>query len=463
MTERLHDWVLILDDDPWAAEIARTMLEQNGIPVHTTDRLEAALEAIKRMGPPPVMLLDAVMPGQDGFEVCRRLRKEGALRHTRVVFVTSLTDEASRLAALEAGADDFLSKPLSESILISRVRSLIELSRLRDRDQARLQYETVLDTIGEGVVSLDDADFLVEANQAARTLLGLPADTSDPVHLPTFLAEQWSVERGRISRSSRARLVRNGRQVGATAALEWISRELPGTTEAFASWTAVIRDATDTFESDQAMGRLVRTLSHKLRTPLTGISTALELVDESDSLDDDTRMLLDIAQESAERLRTTLVRILEYTQATSEVTPRYEILDRDGLRSQLELDESVRINVDLTRPVVTDVVQAKSNVEELLQNARAAGASDYELTVGAHPDGAVTFSLTDDGVGLPVGTAERIFEPLYQVDRSGEAHGTGMGLAIVAARVEGAGGSVGAHSSTDGRTSVWFTLPYRFE
>ena len=461
MTDRLHDWVLILDDDPWAAEIARTLLDQNGIPVHATDRFEAALEAIKRMGPPAVMLLDAVMPGQSGFEVCRRLRAEGALRHTRVVFVTSLTDEASRLAALEAGADDFLSKPLSESILITRVRSLIELSRLRDRDQARLQYETVLDTIGEGVVSLDDADFLVEANQAARTLLGLPADASDPLHLPTFLADQWSVERGRVSRSSRARLVRNGPHVGATAALEWTSQELPGTTDAFASWTAVVRDATDTFESDQAMGRLVRTLSHKLRTPLTGISTALDLAVESDSLGADTQMLLGIAQESAERLRTTLIRILEYTQATSEATRRYEILDRDGLRSKLALDECVRINVDLTRPVATDMVLAKSNIDELVANARAAGARNCELTVGAHPDGTVTFSLTDDGLGLPVGAAERIFEPLYQVDRSGEAHGTGMGLAIVAARVEGVGGSVGAHSSADGRTRVWFTLPYR--
>lgn len=461
MTDRLHDWVLVLDDDPWAAEIASTLLEQHDIPVHATDRFEAALEAINRMGPPAVMLLDALMPGEDGFQVCRRLRREGALRHTRVVFVTSLDDEASRLAALEAGADDFLSKPLSESILVTRVRSLIELSRLRDRDQARAQYETVMDAISEGVISLDDSDYLVEANQAARTLLGLPPNDSDPVHLPTFLAEQWSVERGRISRASRARLVRNGPEAGATAALEWTSHELPGATESFGAWTAVIRDATDTFESDQAMGRLVRTLSHKLRTPLTGISTALDLAEESDSLDDDTRMLLDIAHESAERLRTTLVRILDYTQATSETMRRYEILERNDLRSKLELDECVRVNVDLTRPVATDLVLAKANIVELVENARAAGARNCELTVGAHPDGTVTFSLTDDGVGLPVGTAERIFEPFYQVDRSGEGHGTGMGLALVAARVEGVGGSVGAHSSADGTTKVWFSLPYR--
>jgi len=67
--------------------------------------------------------------------------------------------------------------------------------------------------------------------------------------------------------------------------------------------------------------------------------------------------------------------------------------------------------------------------------------------------------MTDDGKGVPLGSIRRIFEPFYQVDRSGEGAGAGLGLAILAAGVESRGGTVGAHAPVSGGTTVWFRLP----
>ena len=466
MTETsLRDWVLLLDDDPWALEIVRTMLDHHGIPVHAAQTEEAALGTIQRLGAPAVLLLDVMMPGANGFEVCRRLRARAGLRHTRVVFATALDDEPSRLAALEAGADDLLTKPISEALLITRIRSLLELARLRDRDDTRLEYETVLNTIGEGVITLDEDDNIVIANGAARRLLGLPDPTLEVVNLTRFIAQHAMVTTGTIERSSNARLILNEDESGAAVALDWISRELPDRPDRQTAWTVVIRDATDAWERDKAVGRLIRTLSHKLRTPITGVSTSLELIAEDGALGDETRALVEIASDSSRRLSDTFVRILEFTQAISSANEPSAgvLLEPHRIREQLGLDAGIDLSLDLQAPVRLDLDLAGRGVRELATNATNAGAQRLSLRVATNPDLTVTFALSDDGEALLPGLAERLFEPFYQIDRSGEGAGAGLGLAILAAEVESRGGAVGAEAPIGGPTTVWFRLPNQIE
>ncbi|MDH3463737.1 MAG: PAS domain-containing protein [Acidimicrobiia bacterium] len=156
-----------------------------------------------------------------------------------IVFQTALDDENVRVRALEAGADDLLTKPVPATLLKTRVRTLIELHRHRAANVARTRYDLVLDTIGEGVLTLDDDDHVVEANRAARALLGLPRDPLARVHLPEHIARHWKVIRGQAGRDSDARLVYTTVDGTMATAIDWTSRTLtdgdhaephPGTT-----------------------------------------------------------------------------------------------------------------------------------------------------------------------------------------------------------------------------------------
>src|SRR5690606_17801977 len=86
---------------------------------------------------PDIILLDVMMPGMDGFEVCRRLKDDPSTRHIPVVLVTALDGRADRIAGLEAGADEFLTKPIDDRMLFARVRSLTRLKPVIDELRER--------------------------------------------------------------------------------------------------------------------------------------------------------------------------------------------------------------------------------------------------------------------------------------------------------------------------------------
>src|SRR6201992_2889047 len=91
-------------------------------------------EALARMAEhaPDIVLLDVMMPGMDGFEVCRRIKTNPATAHLAVVLITALDQPTDRLRGLQAGADDFISKPIDEVALMARVRSLVRLKVVID-------------------------------------------------------------------------------------------------------------------------------------------------------------------------------------------------------------------------------------------------------------------------------------------------------------------------------------------
>ena len=86
---------------------------------------------------PDIVLLDVMMPGMDGFETCRRLKADPATRHIPVVLVTALDGREDRIRGLEAGADDFVTKPIDDVILFARVRSLVRLKQVMDELRER--------------------------------------------------------------------------------------------------------------------------------------------------------------------------------------------------------------------------------------------------------------------------------------------------------------------------------------
>ncbi|MBY0339515.1 MAG: PleD family two-component system response regulator [Acetobacteraceae bacterium] len=124
------------------------------------EALHAALTQL-----PDVVLLDVMMPGMDGFEVCRRLKADGRTQHIPIVMVTALTDSVERVRALEAGADDFLSKPVDDATLAARLRALLRVKQVQDawRQRASTARELGLETPAEPETGMAGARALVFA------------------------------------------------------------------------------------------------------------------------------------------------------------------------------------------------------------------------------------------------------------------------------------------------------------
>lgn len=128
--------VLVVDDIPANIKLLEARLTAEYFDVVTATNGPAAIQICER-GEADIVLLDVMMPGMDGFEVCRRLKASPTTTHIPVVMVTALDQPSDRLQGLDAGADDFLTKPLDDTALFARVRSLSRLKGVMDELRTR--------------------------------------------------------------------------------------------------------------------------------------------------------------------------------------------------------------------------------------------------------------------------------------------------------------------------------------
>lgn len=156
--------VLVVDDILPNVKLLEAKLASEYYDVITATSGQEALDKAATQSP-DIILLDIMMPGMDGFEVCRRIKADPATAHIPVVMVTALTDAEDRIRGLEAGADDFLSKPLNDVALMARVRSLVRLKMTVDEWRVR---ETTASQLG---VVDNTASAMSEPVEHARILV----------------------------------------------------------------------------------------------------------------------------------------------------------------------------------------------------------------------------------------------------------------------------------------------------
>jgi putative two-component system response regulator len=143
--------VLVVDDNPSTMSLMRDLLSSRGYDVVAVpDAAQAEAEILRRV--PDVILSDVIMPGKSGYELCREVKENPATRLVPVILITGLSEREDRVRGIEAGADDFLSKPIFPEELFARVKSLIKLKEFTDELETA---ETVLCTLGLSVESRD--------------------------------------------------------------------------------------------------------------------------------------------------------------------------------------------------------------------------------------------------------------------------------------------------------------------
>ena len=131
--------ILVVDDVDANVRLMEAKLTVEYFDVVTAGNGQEALDRVADSRP-DIVLLDVMMPGMDGFEVCRRIRSDARTMHLPVVMITALSEPADRVRGLEAGADDFLTKPVDDVSLFARVKSLVRLKMMMD--ELRLRRET---------------------------------------------------------------------------------------------------------------------------------------------------------------------------------------------------------------------------------------------------------------------------------------------------------------------------------
>ncbi len=136
MTDR--GTILVVDDEPRNVKLLASHLKSDGFKPITADNGKKALELAASKNP-DVILLDVMMPDMDGFEVTRRLKADSRTQHIPVVLVTSLDGSDNRVKGLDAGADEFLTKPVNRTELLTRVRALQRMKHMQDELQNRQQ------------------------------------------------------------------------------------------------------------------------------------------------------------------------------------------------------------------------------------------------------------------------------------------------------------------------------------
>ncbi len=143
--------ILAVDDNPDTMVLMRDLLESRGYEVIVAPDANQAEAEIRRQ-PPDLILSDVIMPGKSGYELCRELKEDPATRLIPFVMITGLSDREDRVRGIEAGADDFLNKPIFAEELFARVKSLLKLKEFTDELETA---ESVLCTLGLSVESRD--------------------------------------------------------------------------------------------------------------------------------------------------------------------------------------------------------------------------------------------------------------------------------------------------------------------
>ena len=151
LNKRRCPHILVVDDNHDNTLLMRELLVKQGYDVDTACTAEEAENKIRQQRP-DLMLLDVVMPGKSGYDLCRELKEDDETRLIPIVMITGLTDREDRVRGIESGADDFLSKPIFPEELFARVRTLLKLKEFTDElDNA----EAVLCTLGLSVEARD--------------------------------------------------------------------------------------------------------------------------------------------------------------------------------------------------------------------------------------------------------------------------------------------------------------------
>ncbi len=460
--------VLIVDDDIAVRLRVRDLLElADGHVVFEAIDGASGLAAARSCSP-DLILLDIMMPGMDGLEVCQRLRQDPTTREIPILILSGAEESEALLAALDAGAEDFLPKPFAPEELRAKARNITRLNRYRSLARKRRQLQWIIDQSVEALVTLDADGRLLSANACARALFRF--EEGNAADVLTALTEHYrpdppdALERVRAGTWPGGQPFALNRPADRLLEARWFQVDLftdpvdPAGTRLlkFSDRTSQVRDTLETRSFQHH-------IAHKLRTPLNGLGGMLDMLAESPAIarDAECAELLGLARESAQRLEQTVTGILKYhaalfprlasgsgapspgTAASSLASLLRLAAEDAGLQpAQLRLigNSASLIRGETMGPLRSACTEVLDNYRKFSEAAR----HGVEVQILVLDDHRLRLRFTAPGPALPPEALASLGRPYWQLEGrfTGEVPGVGLGLATARLLLGALGGEL---------------------
>lgn len=470
--------ILCVDDEPKNLTLLEALLVPRGYEVILAENGEKALAQVET-DPPDLILLDIIMPNMSGFEVLQKLRSDEKTRLIPVVMVTALNEMEDRVKAIEAGCDDFISKPFDKIELLARVKSLIRISYYRRQLDEKEKFKAVVDEMYDGI-AICSLDWIIKDSNASA-LRYLNITDSANVNLIEILFKNYSISvpKEKLMDLSIPHktfdVVRQETEKTKALYLEVSLDVVKNPLGEVSSIVFVLRDVTEVRKEERLKQNFLSSISHKLRTPLMIITQYASMLQEEvmGPLNEDQQKAIHTLAIKSFLLKDLVEELLDFTMIYNQnLAQSKEIIElksyfhsiTDAIIKRVN-DKKIEMDIDCQEDIRLKV--NKKYFERIMENLieNAIKFNDKEivkiLVTAKKESGKMEISVTDNGIGIPNEEYERIFEKFYQVEKyfTGQVEGFGIGLAIVRRLVEELGGKIQVKSNLGQGTIFTFTLP----
>jgi len=480
--EQVGGRILVVDDYAANVKLLQRNLQAAGYETVVAYDGEEALEKIAAEKP-DLVLLDIMMPKIDGFEVCRRLRADEATAVIPVIMVTALKETEDRIRGLEAGADDFISKPFDRGELLARVKSLLQVKYYRSMLTEREKFHAVIQDLSHGIIITDGQWRVETVSRRAAELLDRPDEDLAGWNLAEVLADfevEPSLEalRQTTARAVTVELAQESRRPPRYLAGRYTRILGPG--GRLHNAALVFRDITEMRRKEKLKRDFLSLISHKLKTPITIVSGYLSLIDQG--------KYGEVPPAVAESVRISLAKVKELSDLVEKVLSYAGLtateLERAGQLVPLgELAGRIRDRIAERYPdrdiawaidLPADLPRARAPEEllaivfdNLLDNAvKFTDRSPIEIAVSVREVGNrwLEVSVRDNGPGVSTAQREQIFSTFSQLEEefTGNIAGIGLGLSTAQRLVESWNGRINYESTPGEGSRFFFTVPSEF-
>ena len=471
--------ILVVDDEEMNVKLLAANLIPRGYEVLKADNGEEALRILSEQDV-DLVLLDVMMPGISGFEVTRRIRADERLRLVPVILITALKDTADRIAGIEAGCDDFISKPFDKNEVLARVQTLLKMSYYRALLDEKEKFEYVVQNMDNGIIVFNRDMKIALINKKAKALLMIDA-VKDDFNFLRHIKGVFEIEDQLLSDRFGLQLITFELQRPETEKFKALyltirTSVIRNPAGEISSMVMIIEDITEKRKEEIMKNNFFSLISHKLRTPITVMQESVAMLAEGifDPLSEKQKKAVNGLRNKTYVLKGLMEKLLGFTTVeTGEFEAGREVIELksylpDLLNPLVGLikDKQVRLQIDCQADDLklnVNTMYLDLVLGNLAENAiKFNDKEQIMLTVSAKRLGnKAAIAVSDNGPGIPPEEQEKIFSRFYQIDKyfTGNVEGVGLGLALVKKIVEYYDGNIVVESQIGNGARFILTLP----